>query len=105
MSSLTNGNRMFDGCKLNTASIKNIAETINDVRDLTENWNDIYKTIKIGIGNSTPTEEEHTYLTQIHNKGWEVYVNGSAYTPASPAAITTLDETGETMTTPIPYLG
>ena len=93
LSSLTNGNGMFGCCSLDTASINNIAETINTVTDK--------PSIHIGIGNSTPTEEEHTYLTQIHEKGWSVYVNGSsnAYTPA----VATLDETGETMTTPIPF--
>ena len=69
LSSLTNGEGMFIGCKLNTQSIKNIAETINTVTDS--------PSIMIGIGNKTPSEEENTYLTQIHNKGWQVYVNGA----------------------------
>ena len=37
------------------------------------------------------------------SKGWTVYVNGSEYTPTSPAAITTLDENGEEITTPITF--
>ena len=68
LKSLTDGSYMFGGCKLNTQSIKNIAETINTVSNS--------PSIMIGIGNKTPTEEENTYLTQIHNKGWQVYVNG-----------------------------
>ena len=95
LSSLTAGSYMFHNCKLDTNSVKNIAETINTV---TNN-----PSIHIGIGSTTPSEEEHTYLTQIHNKGWKVYVNGSSssniYTPAT----ATLDETGETTSTPIPF--
>ena len=94
LSSLTDGWGMFQGCLLDTASVKNIAETIKTcVIDS--------PFIDIGIGNSSPTEEEHTYFTQIHNKGWKVYVNGSsdAYVPATAS----LDETGETQTAPIPF--
>jgi hypothetical protein len=107
LSSLTNGYNMFSNCKLDTDSLTHIAETIKDVNGLTNDndpyHNEIYKTIHIGIGNSTPSEEEHTYLTQIFDKGWKVYVNGSSnsniYTPAT----ATLDETGETMSAPIPF--
>ena len=95
LSSLTNGNGMFNNCSLDTDSVKNIAETIKTVTNK--------PSITIGIGNSSPSEEEHTYLTQIHNKGWKVYVNGSSssniYTPATAS----LDETGETQTAPIPF--
>ena len=95
LSSLISGYMMFWDCKLDTASVKNIAETINTVTNK--------PSIHIGIGNTTPTEEENTYLTQIHNKGWQVYVNGSEYLPPIPLAITTLDENGEEITTPIPF--
>ena len=93
LSSLTNGVNMFGNCKLDTASVKNIAETINTVTNKPK--------IHIGIDNSTPSTEEDNYLTQIHNKGWNVYVNGSfnAYVPATAS----LDETGETQTSPIPF--
>ena len=93
LGSLTNGDNMFRNCKLDTASVKNIAETINTVTNS--------PSIRIDIGNTTPTEEENTYLTQIHNKGWQVYVNGysSAYAPAT----ATTDETGETPEAPIPF--
>ena len=107
LSSLTNGYLMFRNCKLDTDSLIYIAESIKDVNGLTNDndpyHNEIYKTIHIGIANSTPSEEEHTYLTQIHNKGWTVYVNGSSssniYTPATAS----LDETGETVSAPIPF--
>lgn len=86
LSSLTNGYSMFYGCKLNTNSLKNIADTIKNVTILTNGADKhaaIWKNIDIGLGNSTPTATEKTYLTQIKNKGWTVYVNGSIYTPSS----------------------
>ena len=85
---------MFRGCKLDTASVQNIADTINAVTD---------KSIHIGISNSEPNEQETTAFNTIASKGWTVYVNGSKYTPTSPAAITTLDENGIETTTPIPF--
>jgi hypothetical protein len=95
--SLTSGMGMFYGCKLNIASLKKIAETINTVSS---------GNITIGIANSEPSPEEHEYLTQIHNKGWSVFVNpsnstatDSPYVPAS----ATLDETGEITVTPKPF--
>ena len=106
LSSLTDGTYMFSNCKLNTASIKNIAETI------ATHDSSGYK-IYIGIGNIEPTPEEHTYLTQIYEKGWDVYVNGSLYWAAEPELpplpeypplpTSTLDETGETQEVPIPF--
>ena len=93
LSSLTNGWYMFRNCKLDIVSVKNIAETIKTVSNS--------PSIDIGIGNTSPTAEENTYFTQIHNKGWQVYVNGSssAYAPAT----ATTDETGETQEAPIPF--
>ena len=93
--SLTNGSYMFYSCKLDTASVKNIAETINTVTNK--------PSIHIGIGNTSPTAEENTYLTQIHNKGWQVYVgcNGGTSSEFIPTALTPID--GEEVTTPIPY--
>ena len=105
LSSLTNGYYMFKGCKLDTDSLMHIAETINDVRDLTNgsyNGAGVYKTIHIGIGNTTPTEEEKELLTEIHNKGWQVYVNGSSSSNIfTPTDTTSLD--GEESVTPIPF--
>lgn len=84
---------MFSGCYLDTASVQNIADTINTYSG----------TINIGIGNESPNEQEETAFNTIASKGWTVYVNGSAYSPTSPAAITTLDENGEETVTPIPF--
>ena len=103
LSSLTNGYNMFNYCKLDTASVQIIADTIKDVNGLTNDYIDIYKQIDIGIGNSEPNEQEKTAFNKMVSKGWTVYVNGSKYTPTSPAAITTLDETGQEITTPIPF--
>lgn len=106
LSSLTNGYHMFYKCKLDTDSLIHIAETIKDVRVLTNGSNssaEIYKTIHIGIGSTTPTEEETELLTEIHNKGWQVYVgcnNGDA-SEFIPTALTPID--GEETITPIPY--
>ncbi|MBO5827276.1 MAG: leucine-rich repeat protein [Paludibacteraceae bacterium] len=103
--SLTNGDYMFYECKLNTASVQNIADTINDVNSL-ENEHEcggVWKYIHIGIGNSEPNEQEEIAFNTIASKGWTVYVNGSQYTPTSPAAITTLDENCEETVTPIPF--
>ena len=84
---------MFFTCKLDAPSVQNIADTINTYSG----------TIHVGIGNTTPNEQEETAFNTTVSKGWTVYVNGSQYTPTSPAAITTLDETGQEITTPIPF--
>ena len=109
LSSLTDGGSMFDECKLNTASIKNIADTINTVTNR--------PLLTLGIANYSPSEEENIYLTQIYNKGWKIYVNGygNLFTPPAgdygytasaslASSLTTLDETGESeMFAPKPY--
>ena len=104
LSSLTDGSLMFSGCKLDTASVQNIAATINTPTS--------EGTIHIGIGNSTPNEEEDAAFKQMSDKGWSVYVNGSSYGQESCcsccasccASLSTLDENGEETTeTPIPY--
>ena len=93
LSSLTSGYNMFYGCQLDTESIMHIAETIKTESN---------KTIHIGIGNTTPTAEETELLTEIHNKGWKVYVNGwTSDNIFTPTATTPID--GEEVTTPIPY--
>ena len=106
LSNLTNGWYMFYNCKLDTASVKKIANTIKDVTSLTNGTgvgDEVYKHIHIGIGNSTPTTEEQGYLNTIASRGWTVYVNGSAYTPTGVASVMTLDEIGNEVETPIPF--
>lgn len=108
LSSLTNGHGMFRGCKLDTDSITHIAETIKDVNGLTNSgvnhYNaEIYKTIHLGIGSTTPTEEEKELLTEIHNKGWQVFVgcNGGDAQEFEPTSLIPID--GEQTVTPIPF--
>jgi hypothetical protein len=57
----------------------------------------------MGIGNSTPNAQEIAAFDKIASKGWTVYVNGKEYTPTASAAIITLDETGQEISTPIPF--
>ena len=94
LSSLNDGDNMFKDCSLDTESLLYIADTINTVS---------YRKIDIGIGSSTPTAEESEYLTEIHSKGWDVYVNGSQYTPSTASTITTTAEDGMLVETPIPF--
>ena len=96
LSSLTDGISMFYDCKLDTASVQNIADTINP--NPPEN-----AVLDISIGNSSPNEQETEAFNTIAAKGWIVSVNGSEYTPTSPAAIITLDENGEEISRPIPF--
>jgi hypothetical protein len=93
---LTNGTYMFDGCKLDTASVQNIADTINTPPVIPK------KTIHIGIGNTTPNEQEETAFNTIAFKNWTVYVNGSKDSNIwNPTATTPID--GEQTVTPIPF--
>ena len=107
LSSLQYGRYMFAGCSLNTESLIHIAETIQDVHHLTDNTHYeghvVYKKIHIGIANETPTDEENELLTEIHNKGWEVFVNGSetAFSPIDGTSLIPID--GEQTTAPKPY--
>jgi hypothetical protein len=86
---------MFHKCILDTPSVQNIADTINTVTNK--------PSIHIGIGNSTPNEQEITAFNTIASKGWTVYVNGRLYTPTSTSSIMTLDEYGNEVETPIPF--
>lgn len=97
LSSLTDGMEMFSGCKLDTASVQNIADTINT------QGGSIRGNIQIDIGNTTPNEQETAAFNTIASKGWIILSNGISYSDTSPAAITTLDENGEEITTPIPF--
>lgn len=104
LSSLTNGNDMFLGCKLDTVSVQNIADTINTVSNIR---------INIGIGNSEPNEQEQAAFNQMVTKGWIVFVNSNyygssfyGYTASASLASSamTLDEMGESeMFNPKPY--
>ena len=101
LSNLTNGEGMFYGCKLNTASIKNIAETISYP----------YNRIAIYIGVDRYDHDiKETYYQQIRDKGWDVHVtvNGGSNCCASCCAtccysLTTLDETEGEFVAPKPY--
>jgi hypothetical protein len=101
LSSLTVGDNMFYNCKLDTASVQNIADTINDVTGLEVNA-EVSKRIHIGIGNSTPNEQEEAAFNTMVAKGWTVYVNGSESSNKwNPTSLTPLD--GEEQQTPIPF--
>ena len=94
LSSLTNGSTMFLFCKLDTVSVQNIADTINTPTDKGK--------INIGIGNTTPNEQEEAAFNTIASKNWTVYVNGNSDSNIwNPTATTPID--GEQTTTPIPF--
>jgi hypothetical protein len=104
LSSLTNGSQMFSGCKLDTTSVQNIANSINDVRSLPEDPDNYdYKHITIDINNPEPNDEEKAAFNIMVSKGWTVLVNGYDYELVWPTNITTLDENGEETITPIPF--
>jgi hypothetical protein len=98
---------MFRGCSLNTASVQNIADTINTVSN---------SKLDIGIGNSEPNEQEEAAFNQMVSKGWVVFVNSNYYegnlggyygyaaSASLASSVMTLDEIGESeMFTPKPY--
>ena len=95
LSSLTNGEYMFTYCKLDTASVQNIADSINTPSSK--------GTIYIGIGNTTPNEQEEAAFNKIASKNWTVYVGvgGGNSTQWNPTSLTPID--GEETTTPIPF--
>lgn len=96
LSSLTWGPNMFVVCKLDTASIKRIADTIKTLSSSSG-------PIHISIGNSTPNEEEKAAFNTMVSKGWTVYVgvNGGGTSPWTSTALIPID--GEETTTSIPY--
>jgi hypothetical protein len=96
LSSLTNGSWMFGNCKLDTASVQHIADTINTPQTKA--------LIYIGIGNSTPNSQEEAAFNTIASKNWTVYVhvNGGVRPSVwNPTSLTPID--GEEQQTPIPY--
>ena len=106
LSTLTDGHNMFYGCKLDTASVQNIADTIKVVSSTEDEYgccSSQNNTINISIGNNSPNEQESAAFHKMADKGWTVYVNGNQVYAPAPAAITTLDENGEEVSTSIPF--
>lgn len=96
LSSLEDGWQMFDGAKLDTASVQKIADTINTPVNKGR--------ISISIGNSAPNEQEKAAFNTIASKNWTVFVsvNGSGRPSQwNPTSLTPID--GEETTTPIPF--
>jgi hypothetical protein len=86
---------MFSSCKLNAESLRNIADTINDITDLDKNndedWEKpgtittIYKSyrgrIDIDLDSSVTEEVKNECGNILFEKGWkEVYFNGKKFT-------------------------
>ena len=65
LSSLKEAYDMFKGCKLDTESVKNIAETISTASSYDP-------TITIGVDEMD--EEKEKYIKMIEEKGWKVIV-------------------------------
>ena len=87
---------MFSNCKLDTASVQNIADTINTT----------YGNINIGIGNSEPNAQETAAFDKMVAKGWVVYVSGTSFGSSCGsccASLTTLNETDGEFVAPKPY--
>jgi hypothetical protein len=86
---------MFHKCKLDTASVQNIADTINTPQTKSS--------IHIGIGNSTLNEQEEAAFNKIASKNWTVYVgvNGGRPSEWNPTSLIPID--GEETVAPIPF--
>ena len=96
LSNLTDGTNMFYQCKLDTASVQNIAGTINTPSSK--------GTIYIGIGNSTPNSQEEEAFNTIASKNWTVYIGingGSSSLKWYPTSLIPID--GEETATPLPF--
>ena len=95
---------MFEGCKLDTASVQHIADTINTITSSNVLYN---QKLDIGIGNSEPNEQEVAAFNQMVSKGWVVFVNSNYYggdeegfygytaSASLASSVMTLDEMGE----------
>lgn len=73
LSSLINGSRMFKGCKLDTESVKNIAETIKKLpkkKSPEVYFGDYWITIGVDVLN----DEKQKYIEIIKKKNWNVRV-------------------------------
>ena len=103
LSSLTSGYNMFYNCKLDVASVQNIADTINTVQG---------NSIHIGCKGYNSNSELEVFFQQIREKGWNLSVsfNGESSTCGcgcgscnSCYSLATTDETGEVQKAPMPF--
>ena len=79
LSSLTNGTGMFYNCNLNSDSIINIANTINNVNHLIGTTDmmtgQTITEIPIDLGTIPSDSDVSSAIEQIENKGWTIYSN------------------------------
>lgn len=113
--SLQCGYNMFACCRLDEDSIMVIADTINDIREIKANnsWHPSTEHNVMGIGGILHIDYDSTicdakkvdeYCTEIMNKGWTVYLNGTIQTSDEGIeGVATLAEDGTITITPVPY--
>ena len=106
---------MFTNCKLDEDSIMVIADTINDIREIKANdsWNPVIDQGMLRLGGYLNIDYDSSicdakkvdeYCTEIMNKGWTVFLNGTLQTTDEGIeGIATTDENGTTTVTPVPY--
>lgn len=95
LSSLEISSLMFLNCRLDVASVQNIAQTINTQTSSPP--------FQISIGRAAATPEDEEAFQTIRNKGWNVYVDYNPSTTSVASSVATLDETDETQTVPTVY--
>lgn len=71
---LINGDYMFNSCMLDAASLEKIANSINDVSQLTDGENGVNKVIDIYYGNATASEADSA-KSRIEARGWRCNMN------------------------------
>lgn len=113
--SLQCGYNMFACCRLDEDSIMVIADTINDIREIKANnsWHGAVQQDVMGVGGILHIDYDSTicdakkvdeYCTEIMNKGWTVYLNGTIQTSDEGIeGVATLAEDGTIAITPVPY--
>ena len=113
--SLQCGYSMFRACNLDEDSIMVITDTINDIREIKANnsWEPIINHNITGFGGILDIDYDSTicdakkvdeYCTEIMNKGWTVYLNGTIQTSDEGIeGVATLAEDGTIAITPVPY--
>lgn len=94
LGSLKSGREMFNTSSLDESSLRNIADTINDISSLDKNNDSDWKyitdkekivyrnergVIHIGISSSIPQDVVNECGCKLLNKGWEVYFNNQKY--------------------------